>query len=75
MLNNHERTNVRGQLRDKQDHRVNGLIYLKAVTAIVRFNRGALGVMGVDILYAARKIIFNPRIAEHTDIVPEGGDD
>lgn len=35
----------------------------------------ATGIMGVGILYAARKIMFDPRTAEHTDIVPEGGDD
>lgn len=35
----------------------------------------ATGIMGLLILYCARKLMFGPRAMEHTDAVQEGGDD
>jgi hypothetical protein len=43
-VNNHWQSDVRGQSRSRQDNRISGLIYLKAVKAIICSNRQALGI-------------------------------
>jgi len=33
------------------------------------------GILGVLILFRARKLMFDPRVADQTDSIPEGGGD